>query len=309
MKANLPAVFAALLIGIAAGWMLRGGGGAEGQVQEAGVGTVKAQQGASATAMAGQGEGGEAEPGKSRVRPPAGEKKPEIMSLKYAEKMAEVMQEQQDKRNEVRIASLVAKLGLNAQQEAKLRDYFDKQTPNTTVTTGVDGKGVMVDRQLPESKGSLDDLMKDLLSTEQAEDYAKLKEAERNQKIEARALREMASLNEAVEIRPDQRDAVYEILQNEARNETGNESALELVEGFGLTSHMEIGGVAEVSKVVAVKAAGGGPVNHEDAMSRMREEHQARVDAKVNRMNGVLDAAQLAQYRGHLEQGSLMFAP
>ena len=309
VKANLPAVFAALVIGIAAGWMLRGGGGAEGQVQETGAGTAKAQQGSSATAMAGQGEGGEAEPGKSRVRPPAGEKKPEMMSLKYAEKMAAAMQEQQDKRNEARIANLVAKLGLNGQQEAKLREYFDKQTPKMSVTTGLDGKGVMVDRKLPEKTQSLDDFMKDLLGGGQAEDYAKLKEAELNQKIEGRALREMSSLAQAVDLRPEQRDAVYEILQNDARNTVGKEGGAEGFEGFGFAAHVEVGDTTEIGRVMTLKVEGDNAPSAEDMMSRMRDQHQARIDGMVDRMNGVLDAGQLAQYRAGLEQGSLMLGP
>ena len=215
------------------------------------------------------------------------------------------MQEQQTKRHEERIAKLVDKLGLDASQEAKLRDYFKQQAEATKVTVGDDGKSVQM-TQRNDGK-SLDDFLKDLLTDSQEQDYTKMKETERDQRVEARTLREMASLTQAVELRPEQRDAVYAILQEQAR---GDESAPgpKMLNAGMLAPPMEAGGEgSSVDAVMSFRMAGSDAFgSDESAIEQARQPHQAQIDEKVNSMSGVLDEKQLEQYRASLGKGMVM---
>ncbi len=249
---------------------------------------------------------------KSRIRPlekPEGQK-PDPAAKAMAEAMMEDMNAQHAKRAEARIAELTEALGLDAAQAAKLREFFESRAPQTAVSIGEDG-GMRIESKREGQTGSLDELMKGLLTPEQAEPYERLKETERNQRIEARTLREMATLTQAVGLRPEQRDAAYAILQEEASNDAGS-GFQEDIAGIGMLMPAmgleESGGPGSVMATRAVQLAEGGAVQ-EEALEQMRRQEQAGIEAKVERMRGVLDEAQLAKYRERLQQGSLLFGP
>ena len=217
------------------------------------------------------------------------------------------MEERRAKRTEARIAELVAKLGLNPQQEARLRAHFDSLKPEVKVDE--DGNSLRMN-SMPklspqEREASLAKLMGEMLTEEQQETYETFKETERNQQVEARALRDMASLTQAIELREDQRDAVYEILQNDARNEAGNtmETGMPAV---GVFTNTDFGpGPGAEATVMRMAAPGTEGMDQEEAMAQER----ARIDGKMERLSGVLDAAQLAAYRSYLEQGTVFPGP
>ena len=88
-----------------------------------------------------------------------------------AERMLASMEERRAKRTEARIAELVAKLGLDSQQEARLRAHFDSLKPEVKVDE--DGNSVRVNSMSKmsqqEREASLDKLMEEMLTTEQRE--------------------------------------------------------------------------------------------------------------------------------------------
>lgn len=282
---------------------------------------------ASAVPMAAADSSGPGEKLKSEIRGP--KDKPKELGAAIADehlaKMMENMKEQQAKRSEAKIAALTEKLGLDANQQAKLREYFDKRNPMASITRAGDGKGIKIESKASDTAGSLDDMMKDLLTADQSEKYEQMKETERNQKVEARTLREMASLTQAVELRDDQRQAVYDILEKQARTdvESGSGAAFGLggllagagpvVEFADLGGGAAIGGAAVASNVdvMAFKADGGpegGAIDHAEAMRQLEQKRQSDIDAKVNSLAGVLDASQQAKYRQSLEQGPMLFS-
>jgi hypothetical protein len=138
-----------------------------------------------------------------------------------------------------------------------------------------------------------------------------LKEAETNQRVDARALREMASLTQAVELREDQRDAVYGIIQEQARQEAANGAGSEMPADFSFSNVGMVpgGGVAAVASVRIDGQEGDSGLDAGELMDRARQQQQARIDEKVNRLSGILDAEQLAQYRAQLSQGVLLPGP
>lgn len=326
MKALVPCTLAALAVGITTGYMLRGDGGAGNSPADPGKEAKAEERAAPAGATVSTAES--SSPGgklKSEVRGP--KDKPKELGSAIADehlaKMMENMKEHHAKRSEAKIAALTEKLGLDANQQAKLKDYFDKRNPATTVTKGEGGKGIKIESKSTDAAGSLDDLMKDLLTADQAEKYEQMQETERNQKIEARTLREMASLTQAVELRDDQRQAVYDILEKQARTDVESGAggmlgggilagAAPVIEFADIGSGAAFGSAAVASSVdvMALKVEGGndsGGIDQAEAMRQLEQQRQASLDAKVNSLSGVLDASQLAKYRQSLEQGPMLF--
>jgi hypothetical protein len=256
----------------------------------------------------------DAEPKKAGMRGPR-EPKGRLFSPDAKEammRMRALMEDRHAKRTEARIADLVAKLGLNAQQEARLRAHFDGQKPDVAINADDGGMRVNAKQAMSpkERAESLDTLMKEMLTEDQREAYETSKETERSQRAEARSLRDMAALTQAVTLREDQRDAVYEILQNEARSQVDQSGDA----GMAATGvFMNADFAAPAGAEATVMQMDVGPIeegmSQEQVMDKVREQEQARIDAQVERLSGVLDATQLAAYRSHLEQGSVLIGP
>lgn len=296
------------MVGIGIGWFFKSASG-DGRTASAGD-PSRSETAAPPAASAGiapglsAGRSGESPAGKSHARPPK-EDKQDIAKLALdatTKHLMDTMQEQQTKRREERIAKLVEKLGLDASQEAKLRDYFKKQADPTVA---YDGKSVQMTQR--NDGPSLDDFLKDLLSDSQEQDYEKMKQAENEQRIEARTLRDMASLTQSVELRPEQRDAVYAALQEQTRNEESSPGPKMFGAGM-ITPPMELGGAgSSVDTVMSLRFAGPeGSEPDQSAIEQAQQQRQAQIDEKVNRMSGVLDEKQLDQYRASLGKGMVI---
>lgn len=327
MKALVPCTLAALAVGITTGWMLRGdggGGAATGDAATKGAKTEERSAAPGATVSTAGEASAAGDHAKSQVRVPKDkDKAKEVSPLTdgQLERMMADMKEHQAKRNDARIATLTEKLGLDANQQAKLREYFDKRNPATTVTKGEGGKGIKVESKMSDSPGALDDFMKDLLSADQEGKYDQLKETEQNQKVEARTLREMASLTQAVELREDQRQAVYEILEKQARTDvesgsgmsgglfmSGAAPVIELAGGVGAATEVTSNVDMMAFKMDGPGGAEGANIDQAEIMKEMDRQRETSINNKVNSLSGVLDASQLAKYRQSLEQGPMLFS-
>lgn len=311
MKKILPPVLAALVIGIGLGWLTRG----PGPVAEKSAGDKDGAAGRMPeVVMAGEDSAGEEtkERAKSGPRPPRepkGRISPDAKEM--VARIQSSLDEQRSKKIAARISGLVAKLGLNPQQEARLKAHLEGQKPEVAIDGDEGGIRLNAKQTMSpkEQAESLDKLMKEMLTADQHEAYEANKEAERNQRIEARTLRDMASLTQAVSLREDQRDAVYEILQNEARGQVDQSTEGGMQMGAFMNAEFAAPAGAEAT---VVQMNVDGPVDgmdHEQIMGKVREQEQARIDRQVERLSGVLDATQLAAYRSHLEQGPLLIGP
>lgn len=296
------------MVGIGIGWWVKGSGsGDAGSASSAGSPHVEGLSPAGSESGSASAASAAHPPAKSHDRPPKEAQKdlPKLALDAATKYLLDSMQEQQAKRNEGRIAKLVEKLGLDASQEVKLRDFFKQQSEATAIKVGEDGKSVQMTQR--NNGASLDDFLEDLLSDTQEQDYEKMKQAEGEQRIEARTLREMASLTQAVELRPEQRDAVYAILQEQARHEESAPGPKMFNAGM-ITPPMELAGAGSpVDTVMSIRTAGPeGSAPDENAIEQARQQRQAQIDEKVNRMSGVLDEKQLEQYRASLGKGTMV---
>jgi len=308
VKAILP--LATLAIGIGIGWLLKESPDAPAPLQTKSPGREQGPGSGSGTGAAIAKSSPDQDAGvassKSHLRPPkeAALKTLDHTAAQLRDTFMNSIREQQEKRNEAQIAKLVEKLGLDAAQEAKLREFFKKKGEEMSVNVGDDGNSVRMHHK--PSGDSLDSFLKDLLPDQQEAAYEEMKQTEQAQKVEAKALRDMASLTLAMELRPEQRDAVYAVLEAQAREEAEKGGAKGL-EGMAMLPTMDlVTSSPGTESVIEFQSAGAGDEATEQALAEARQRRDAELEAKVNRMNGVLDERQLADYRSYLQQQPAM---
>ncbi len=226
------------------------------------------------------------------------------------DKIATAMENSQRKKDDREIAELVEKLGLDAGQQAKINAFYEKKRAALAGMMSGDSD------QMPDFKamgnGPLEDLMAATLSDEQAKTYAELKATERGKKIESQALKDLAKLNGMIDLRPEQKDAVYQILYDDAGSKvdlaakSGMGGMMSMMgSDFGVDLDMDSVGLhdsvylAEDNANTSGDAAG--------VIEKMRASQREKINAQVKRMEPVLDAKQLEAYREHLEAKGSMF--
>jgi len=222
---------------------------------------------------------------------------------------SKMMKERQKAKFDARIAVLVDKLKLTPEQEAKLRAHFDERLEKIGGIWSPGDKGSPSD---PAEFASLltddgmDDMLAGILTPEQAEEHDALKKRERDNKIEASALKNLAKLS-FLDMSQEQKDAAYDILYSQAETSVDKKSPGSAMMSL-VTSGMGIELDAEdlgVSGLVDVQLDGEtNSTDPGDLMARMKESQARKVDEKVEALRPVLDEKQLEQYRNHLESKS-----
>lgn len=221
------------------------------------------------------------------------------------DQISKAMTDRQEKVDERKIKALIEKLGLDGDQEAALRGYFSDQRNN--IAGLFSGKSSSASSMSNLSETKLDDLMAEVLSDEQKETYEEVKVAEREKKVESRALKDLAKLNGIIDLRPEQKDAVYEVLYEDAGSkvdkaaESGISAFGSLMSG-GMGVSMDLDMTEMHGALVGDDGAGGGKPSAE----AFKQAQEKRIDDRVGRLSEVLDEGQLQNYRESLEsQGSV----
>lgn len=205
---------------------------------------------------------------------------------------------------DARISKLVAQLNLSPEQEAALRKAAEENV------AGIDS---MMDGEFDPSKlgsltgeGGLDEALAEILTDEQKEEHEALKKRELANKVEARALKDLAKLS-SLDMTQEQKDAAYDILYKQAEEKTTNQSpeagiVSMITGGFGLDIDPDDLGIDLGAPLFeeAAREEGEAP-KPQDIMARMKENQQKKIDEKVEALRPVLDDNQLDQYRKSLE--------
>lgn len=216
------------------------------------------------------------------------------------------MIEQTKHKAERKVAELARKLGLDANQTAKLQAYFDDKLAALAGGGEDDFRGM---RELGKllKQDSVDAALADILSDEQALAYEEMKTNEHNRKVESRALKDLAKINTVLDLSQDQKDAVYDILYEDAgkkvdaNRDTGAFMALSM-NGEGIDIDLEDLGLTGVDGTLEIpNPEDGGKVDWKKAM---QERNQRRIDQQVERVAPALTEEQTTQYREHLESKS-----
>lgn len=225
------------------------------------------------------------------------------------ETQRKIERDQRGEKSDLKIVAIVKELGLDATQEKALRAYSDERLDILCSADRMDSFRTpeALKAMAATTRGDgMSDYMKDFLSEEQMEELETYQKRQKNNKIEARAMKKLANLQTALDLNDDQRDAVYSILVEDIDKSTANRSDAHVVfDGFinGGRDRFELDfddlSLRKVTNVpLSLKVSAD---NQARILAEMNEKRTKEIDAKVERMASVLDDAQLKQYRNVLE--------
>ena len=235
-------------------------------------------------------------------------------------KMLSKINDSMTKMNEGKVAKLIAKLvkdlNLSPEQEKELEEYFAEQIKlaGGMFSGEFDGDDPMAGAKAMaaiEGKG-LDDVMADLLTPEQAEIWKERAQKQAHRTADSAALKELASLNSVIEVREDQREAVYDHFYQKklAAENDGSTNGLmssaisSFTKGLGIEMDTSAFAGAGLQEAMETATAEGEEV---DVAALMREQREKQIEAEMAELAPILDEGQLTDYREHLESnGSFM---
>lgn len=224
-----------------------------------------------------------------------------------------MMRNQLKKKFDMRIDSMIAELGLDADQEKALRAYFDKQLD---ILSSTDPQKMMSD---PDSMAKLaaamrgDDLaeaMSEHLTDEQKEGLEAMQLRKKKNKIDGIAMKDLSKIQQALDLTDEQRDEVYNILIEDAETKLENESDANVVMNGMMSSmgiDMDMGDMDMGAMMQLDPSQNNTPADQSSIIAQMKEQRARQIDAKVERMAPALNETQLRQYRNHLENKGGMF--
>jgi hypothetical protein len=225
---------------------------------------------------------------------------------KVQEQVASMFKKRQMDQLNDRITELVAKLSLTPDQEKALREAAEKGLGDFD---GIfNGEADLTEIGKLMNNDGLEESLADLLTPEQSEQYEALKERELANRVEARALNDLARLS-SLDLSQDQKDAAYEILYQQAQTAIESEGPANgmlsmVTNGFGIEVDSSSLGFASAVVVGGddSSADSGEPVDPQAAMQRAREQMEQRVNEQVEALRPVLNETQLEQYRRDLQR-------
>lgn len=243
-----------------------------------------------------------AEPGGNETAV-AGEKKRD--ALKAQREWQERWQEQVRKRtaeeNRIRLVYLADALGLTPAQMATLEQALATGNPSALAPGA-------------RTADPIDTALSAILTPEQAQAYEGLKEKERADRIEARAMQRFAALPGTLNLTDDQKDKVFEVFASEEAGRLDNQSAagadvLRVMTNSsgGVLSESVVVDLSEA--VVAVSASSGADPQAvarnagQSMQERIARSNQERIEA----LRPLLTERQIEAYRSHLEAGNRVF--
>lgn len=315
MKSHFLVAIACLAIGISVAWVFK-------PDSSSGTGST----GDSAAATFGKpGSPGESNPKMSDRKPLKSNRKPgggganpkfativtsEGMSEEMNRKITTMLKKQKIAQIDARIAKLVAQLNLTDGQEAALRKATESRLEGFKKLFGKDGDPSQLG-ELMQSDG-IDEALVDILTTEQVEEHKAVKKRERANRVEARALQELARLSD-LDLTQDQKDAAYDIFYQQAEESVGDGTPAQgmlsvVTDGFGIEVNSDALDLPTAVIPANDDVASGTAKSDPQTLMRVaRERMEQRINERVNSLRPVLSEAQLEQYQRSLElrQGSL----
>jgi len=229
---------------------------------------------------------------------------------KQGEMMAKRITDIQRKKFEARLDKLAADLNLTPAQKDQIRAGMEKRFSTfgdlASDDTKDEGQKMKEVSSLLSTDG-LDEASAGVLTDEQKDQYAAFKGKERQARIDSRALKDMGSITNVLDLTPDQRDGVYQAMteQAAAREDSqkgGNVMSL-FTEGMGIQFDDELGlqDVMQEQMQAKMNSGGNDPGALADIQKTMRDSIKQRTDARVEAIRPYVTDTQLQQYRSHLE--------
>ncbi|MFD0892636.1 hypothetical protein KBB96_14525 [Luteolibacter ambystomatis] len=232
---------------------------------------------------------------------------------KGQDQMAKRMTDVQRKKFEARLDKLAADLNLNDDQKAKIRAAMEKrfETFGSLLTRDDDDTNDLAHMkeigELMKSDG-LDTATEGVLTDEQKEQYTAFKGKERQSRIESKAFKDLGNITNVLDLSPEQRDNVYQVLMTEAATREDNQKAsgnmMSLFSdglGFQFDDELGVQDLMQEQMEAQMQQQGGGKTSMADIRKNFQATVKQRTDAKVEALRPYLSEPQLQQYRSHLE--------
>ena len=222
---------------------------------------------------------------------------------------AKMFEQRQKAKTDARIAKLVSELNLTEQQEAQLRNLLQERASGALELFSGSRDPSRIAEMAKHFRGhGVDDLLSEILTPDQEQAFDQLKARELANKVEAKALKNLAKLS-FLDLSQEQKDAAYDLLYEEAETSASIQSpegsmVSMFTEGAGLEIDVEDLGIAGVFAQGAVKSAEGENPSPADIAQQVRENMNQRIDQKVQALAPILNENQQAAYRQHLESNS-----
>ena len=212
--------------------------------------------------------------------------------------------------DEQRITKLTSAMNLAPWQVEKLEKYLnDRRAKVVEISkenddTTFDKVTEILDPKL------FDSMLKELLTPEQAELYGENKTKELGTKVDSAALAKLAAFNSAVDLRPDQRDAIYEVLYADAARQVDKKAESDRKNRLGsypgefnpsdYTDGRDIFDFSESGEITRIyDSAGNDPESIKKGIKALVDR---RIEERLGRFSGILDQSQLDQYRADLKK-------
>lgn len=215
---------------------------------------------------------------------------------------------QYEKENRDKVERLLAKLtkahNLNPSQQAELRTYLEEQEKLLAETLNgepIDDNRVLAQAQAALDGRGLDDLMTDLLEEDQLAQWQEQEQKRKERRADSSALQDLARINSNIEIREDQRAALYELLYERALANPERGSIGGIQEGGLEGADFGAGVVMDLDLQPSEEELRSGEVNISELLQRRMQE---QINAQVAELAPILDEAQLQTYREGLEASS-----
>ncbi len=236
---------------------------------------------------------------------PFGEEGDNPEGNRMQDRMSQMFKKRQMAKLDARIAKLVNQLNLTPAQEAALRkaaeekmeglgDLFSGNGDRSNLANMMKGDGI-------------DEALADILTPGQLEEHEEVKKRELANKVEAKALKNLAKLSN-LDLSQEQKDAAYDILYKQAEGSVTDDSGAGgmfsmITDGLGIEIDGDAIGLA-ANLIPNAEDMENGDVERPDPqamMAKMKENQAKQIDDKVKALSPVLNDSQLEQYRKDLE--------
>ncbi len=302
MKTTLSLILLSIVIGFTAGWLIKG------QPQNSKLeseSSEMARPSSRVTAASQPLQDDAPRPSKREKREPKVvvyggdlEKETNPEMKRKLEKMKANHDERVKKRFKDRLDSkitdMVKELNLNAEQAKALRafygDYFDDINMSNLGSLMKDKEKMKETAALLRGDG-LGEYMEDHLSPDQLESFNAMQERKKENEIESLALKDLAKFQKSLDLNQDQKDAMYDLLIEDAEKKLAERSDQEVV------MNAIMPGIGDVISQV-------GQGLNLGKLGQKTEAQQKEIDDQVQRMSTVLNESQLEKYRENLESQS-----
>ena len=226
-------------------------------------------------------------------------KSPEI--VKRQERMKKQMQDKQKLKLDERVSVLRARLGLNDQQAAAIRELLEKNPsgPQAMMMQAMSGEkvdeaGMMLAMLRPGEKATeLTGKITELLTPEQQQAYTAFRHEQRTNEVEVKANKELARLQSSLTLSQEQKDKAFGVLSGLADEEYDN--PVSPMAGLMAQQMKQAPGGAGMKELEAHKA------EIQAAADLSAQRRQQRVEA----MRDILSPEQFSLYEDQQKQGNM----